>query len=152
MEKFKSVDNLISQLKPSGPVYCIRRNSIQVASKYFQKKFPGKILYAVKTNPNPVVLDAIINSGINEFDVASIKEIQQIKKIKPDDLEDFDIICAGFPCQPFSNAGKKQTFSDDRGLLFDEVIRLAKAKKPRFMFLENVKHILKVSESFKTFI
>ena len=84
MEKFKSVDNLISQLKPSGPVYCIRRNSIQVASKYFQKKFPGKILYAVKTNPNPVVLDAIINSGINEFDVASIKEIQQIKKIKPD--------------------------------------------------------------------
>ena len=84
MEKFKSVDSLISQLKPSEPVYCIRRNSIQVASKYFQKKFPGKILYAVKTNPNPVVLDTIINSGINEFDVASIKEIQQIKKIKPD--------------------------------------------------------------------
>ena len=47
MEKFKSVDSLISQLKPSEPVYCIRRNSIQVASKYFQKKFPGKILYAV---------------------------------------------------------------------------------------------------------
>ena len=84
MEKFKSVDNLISQLKPSEPAYCIRRNSIQIASKYFQKKFPGKILYAVKTNPNPIVLDAIINSGINEFDVASIKEIQQIKKIKPD--------------------------------------------------------------------
>ncbi len=84
MEKFKSVDSLISQLKPSEPVYCIRRNSIQVASKYFQKKFPGNILYAVKTNPNPVVLDTIINSGINEFDVASIKEIQQIKKIKPD--------------------------------------------------------------------
>ena len=84
MEKFKSVDSLISQLKPSEPVYCIRRNSIQVASKYFQKKFPGKILYAVKTNPNPLVLHTIINSGINEFDVASIKEIQQIKKIKPD--------------------------------------------------------------------
>ena len=84
MEKFKSVDNLISQLKPSEPVYCIRRNSIQIASSYFQKKFPGKILYAVKTNPNQVVLNTIISSGINEFDVASIKEIQQIKKIKPD--------------------------------------------------------------------
>ena len=77
MEKFKSVDNLISQLKPSGPVYCIRRNSIQVASKYFQKKFPGKILYAVKTNPNPVVLDAIINSGINKLKTI-IKERRRI--------------------------------------------------------------------------
>ena len=76
----------------------------------------------------------------------NIEPNDDVKKINPDDIEDFDIICAGFPCQPFSNAGKKQTFSDDRGLLFDEVIRLAKAKKPRFMFLENVKHILKVSD------
>lgn len=48
-------------------------------------------------------------------------------------------------CQPFSNGGKKQCFEDSRGLLFDEIIRIAKHKKPRFMFLENVKHILKVS-------
>tara|TARA_Y100000590_G_scaffold417833_1_gene517952 strand:+ start:2526 stop:3704 length:1179 start_codon:yes stop_codon:yes gene_type:complete len=83
MEKFKSVDALISQLKPNDPVYCIRRNSIHIASKFYQKRFPGKVLYAVKTNPNSMVLDTIISSGINEFDVASIKEIQQIKKIKP---------------------------------------------------------------------
>ena len=61
-------------------------------------------------------------------------------------IPNHDILLAGFPCQPFSNAGKKKTFSDDRGLLFDEVISLAKAKKPRFLFLENVKHILKVSD------
>ena len=84
MEKFKSVDDLIGQLKPSKPVYCIRRSSIRIASKFFQKKFPGKILYAVKTNPNPIVLKTIIDSGITEFDVASIKEIDQIKKIKSD--------------------------------------------------------------------
>jgi DNA (cytosine-5)-methyltransferase 1 len=48
-------------------------------------------------------------------------------------------------CQPFSNGGKKKTFDDSRGLLFDEIIRIAKVKKPKFMFLENVKHILKVS-------
>ena len=59
-------------------------------------------------------------------------------------MDTIDIICAGFPCQPFSNAGNKETFTDDRGLLFDEIIRIAKVKKPRFMFLENVKHILKV--------
>ncbi len=83
MQKFKSVDELISQLKPEKPVYCIRKKSIHVASKTFQKKFPGKILYAVKTNPHPEVLKAISESGINDFDIASIKEIEEIKKINP---------------------------------------------------------------------
>ena len=83
MEKFKSVDELIKQLKPTEPVYCIRRNSVKISSKYFKDKFPGKILYAVKTNPNPIVLKTIIESGINNFDIASIKEIEAIKKIDP---------------------------------------------------------------------
>ena len=83
MEKFKSVDELIKQLKPTEPVYCIRRKSIKISSKYFKDKFPGKILYAVKTNPNPIVLKTIIESGINHFDIASIKEIEAIKKIDP---------------------------------------------------------------------
>ena len=83
MEKFKSVDELVKQLRPKEPVYCIRRKSIQLSSKYFQNKFPGKILYAVKTNPNPDVLKTILESGINNFDIASIKEIEAIKKINP---------------------------------------------------------------------
>jgi len=83
MEKFKSVDELVKQLKPTEPVYCIRRDSIKLSSKYFLNKFPGKILYAVKTNPNPFVLKTIVESGINNFDVASIKEIETIKKISP---------------------------------------------------------------------
>jgi DNA (cytosine-5)-methyltransferase 1 len=48
-------------------------------------------------------------------------------------------------CQAFSNGGKKKCFDDERGLLFDEIVRIARAKQPRYMFLENVKHILKVS-------
>jgi len=83
MQKFRSVDELVSQLKPVEPVYCIRKNSIQVASKTFQNKFPGKILYAVKTNPHPEVLKTILQSGIDNFDVASIKEIEDINKINP---------------------------------------------------------------------
>ena len=83
MQKFKSVDELVKQLRPTEPIYCIRRKSIQLSSKYFQNKFPGKILYAVKTNPNPVVLKTILESGINNFDIASIKEIEAIKKINP---------------------------------------------------------------------
>ena len=73
-----------------------------------------------------------------------MRPIGDIKKIDPKTLKDFDILCGGFPCQAFSNAGKKKTFEDDRGLLFDEIIRLVKVKKPKFLFLENVKHILKV--------
>ena len=64
MQKFKSVEQLISQLKPEKPVYCIRKNSIQSAVKYFNKNFPGKILYAVKTNPNEKVIRQIILGGI----------------------------------------------------------------------------------------
>ena len=69
-----------------------------------------------------------------------------VRKINPEEIEDMDIICGGFPCQAFSNAGNKKTFSDDRGLLFDEIMRIADNKKPKFMFLENVKHILKVGD------
>ena len=86
MQKFKSVDELVNQLKPVEPIYCIRKNSIQLASKYFQNKFPGKILYALKTNPNPIVLKAIVESGINNFDIASIKEIETIRKISPNSI------------------------------------------------------------------
>ena len=64
MEKFKSVDELVSQLKPVEPIYCIRKNSIQLASKTFQKKFPGTILYAVKTNPHPLVVNTIIELSL----------------------------------------------------------------------------------------
>jgi len=74
-----------------------------------------------------------------------IEPVNNVKDIDPEKLEDFDIICAGFPCQAFSNGGKKLCFEDSRGLLFDEIIRIAKVKKPSFMFLENVKHILKVN-------
>ena len=84
MQKFKTVDDVINQLKPERPVYCIRKNSIHVASKTFQNKFPGKVLYAVKTNPHPAVLKTIVDSGIENFDVASIQEIEDIRKINPD--------------------------------------------------------------------
>lgn len=74
-----------------------------------------------------------------------IDPVSNVKDIVEKTIPDFDILCGGFPCQPFSNGGKKKTFEDERGLLFDEIMRIANYKKPKFMFLENVKHILKVS-------
>ena len=80
MQKFKSVEELVSQLKPEKPVYCLRKKSILSASKFFQNNFPGKILYAVKTNPHSEVIKTLIKSGIDQFDVASIEEIKSVKK------------------------------------------------------------------------
>ena len=74
-----------------------------------------------------------------------IEPVPDVTKIDEHLMPDFDILCGGFPCQAFSNGGKKKCFDDERGLLFDHIIRIAEKKKPKFMFLENVKHILKVS-------
>ncbi len=81
MEKFSNVNELVNTLKPVKPIYCIRPSAIKNAIKFFKEKFPGKILYAVKTNPNEYVLKNIINNGIERFDVASIDEVKTIKKL-----------------------------------------------------------------------
>ncbi len=83
MQKFKDVNELVKTLQPNFPVYCIRPESIKSSVNFFKKNFLGKVLYAVKTNPNEKVLKHIINSGIEHFDVASINEIKLIKKLKP---------------------------------------------------------------------
>jgi len=81
MRKFKSVDELVNTLKPDYPVYCIRPEEIKKSVNFFKEYFPGKILYAVKTNPHEKVIRQIISSGVKDFDVASLKEIKLIKKI-----------------------------------------------------------------------
>ena len=83
MQKFNSVDELVNTIRPVDPIYCIRPNSIKSACNWFKSNFPGKILYAVKTNPNEKVIKHIGECGINRFDVASINEIKLIKKIFP---------------------------------------------------------------------
>ena len=81
MRKFKTVNELVNTLKPDHPVYCIRLEEIKKSVNFFKENFPGKILYAVKTNPHEKVLKQIIANGINDFDVASLNEIKLIKKI-----------------------------------------------------------------------
>lgn len=62
-----------------------------------------------------------------------------ITKISSSEIPDFDVLCAGFPCQPFSIAGKRLGFEDTRGTLFFDVARILKEKKPKAFLLENVK-------------
>ena len=84
MRKFKSVNELVNTLKPDYPVYCIRTDEIRKSIKFFKNNFPGKILYAVKTNPHEKVIKQIISNGVKDFDVASLNEIKLIKKISSD--------------------------------------------------------------------
>ncbi len=73
-------------------------------------------------------------------------------KINTNDLPDIDLICAGFPCQSFSVAGKRLGFADDtRGTLFFEVARIAEAKRPPLLLLENVPGLLS-HDGGRTFI
>ena len=64
------------------------------------------------------------------------------RNIDPADLPDFDLLCGGFPCQAFSNAGLRRGFADARGTLFFEIARLAQAKRPSYLLLENVPGLL----------
>ncbi len=57
-------------------------------------------------------------------------------------IPSFNVLCAGFPCQPFSICGKRQGFADTRGTLFFEICRILNETKPEVVFLENVKHLL----------
>ena len=65
-----------------------------------------------------------------------------VTTIDPRNLPNFEILCAGFPCQPFSISGKKQGFLDARGTLFFDICRIIDYKKPAVVFLENVKHLV----------
>lgn len=69
-----------------------------------------------------------------------------IRKISPFDIPDFDILCGGFPCQPFSQAGYKRGFDDnhqsERGNLFFSIAEIIEAKRPKAFFLENVRGLL----------
>src|SRR5699024_3374393 len=62
-----------------------------------------------------------------------------IRTVKPKDMPEFDCITGGFPCQSFSIAGKRRGFQDTRGTLFFEIARIIRERKPKLVFLENVK-------------
>lgn len=90
------------------------------------------------------VFSSDINSECQRTYNANFGEVPQgdIRDISEDDVPAFDVLCAGFPCQPFSISGKQKGFADDRGTLFFEICRFIEKQQPRVVFLENVKHLI----------
>lgn len=74
-----------------------------------------------------------------------------IRQIDASDIPDFDVLVAGFPCQPFSVMGRKKGFDDPRGNLFFEIERIVKVKRPSVIFLENIANLLEHDEG-KSFL
>ncbi len=68
---------------------------------------------------------------------------KDIFSLNPYEIPDFDMMCAGFPCQPFSQAGMEKGFDDPRGVVFFKLLELIKVKKPSIVFFENVPNLVR---------
>ncbi len=91
----------------------------------------------------------VMTSEIKPYAVQVLKDnypqdniVGDITQVDANLIPDFDILCAGFPCQAFSSAGKRQGFADTRGTLFFEVERILRVKKPKGFILENVEGLV----------
>lgn len=103
----------------------------------------GGFRIAFEQNNCNCVFSSDIDPFVQKTYAANFREVPfgDITKIDEKDIPDHDIICAGFPCQSFSIAGKRLGFEDVRGTLFFDVARIIKEKKPKAFILENVKGI-----------
>lgn len=81
--RYASIGEVIERLEPSYPVFCVFPDVLRERAKAFVEGFPGIVLYAVKCNPHPYVLEALAEGGISHFDTASISEIATIAGLMP---------------------------------------------------------------------
>ena len=87
-------------------------------------------------------IDQQLNALYKEY--FGLETALDIRHVDPTRIPDHDILCAGFPCQPFSHAGNRKGFKCERwGDLFDRVMKILRAKKPHYFILENVPHLKK---------
>ena len=109
--------------------------------RYSFEQAGGKCVFSSEFNP---AAQRVYYDNYGDYPFGDITEIDE------NSIPDFDVLCAGFPCQPFSICGLKKGFEDTRGTLFFDVCRIIKAKQPSVVVLENVKHLTKHDKG-KTF-
>ncbi len=80
---YRSVDDMVHELRPETPVQCLRPATIVATAKRFLKAFPGEVMYAVKTNPDRRVLAYLARAGVTHYDVASLSEIKLVADALP---------------------------------------------------------------------
>ena len=114
---------------------CCGIGGFRVALESFQKK---------NTNIrfNCVLSADIKDDAIKTYNLNFNENNKKKNLLEINEIDDFDLLCAGFPCQPFSSAGNKKGFSDDRGEIIFKIIDICKKYKPRFVILENVSNLI----------
>jgi len=118
IDKFSGIGGFRRGLELSGGYRCVWSNDFnKYANQVYLRHWP----------------DSNHNSG-------------DIRRVDTEEIPDHDLLCAGFPCQTFSVAGKRLGFKETRGTLFFEICRIAEAKRPRLLLLENVKGLLSHEE------
>ncbi|MDD4795412.1 MAG: DNA cytosine methyltransferase [Bacilli bacterium] len=103
----------------------------------------GGFRYALEANGGNCVFSSEWDAYCQESYQLNFNEkpYGDITKISEKDIPPHDVLCAGFPCQPFSISGKQKGFEDTRGTLFFDIARIVKYHKPKIIFLENVKNL-----------
>lgn len=84
MRNDHSALGVATTLRPISPVTCIRPHAAAKAARFFSEKFPGKVLYAVKANPTPELIQVLWENGVDHFDVASIAEVRRVRAMLPE--------------------------------------------------------------------
>lgn len=80
---FPDIGSLLRTLQPRQPVYCVYPHIYRDAAQHFVSDFPGRVLYAVKANNHPLVIEALASGGIEHFDCASTEEIELVQSLVP---------------------------------------------------------------------
>ena len=112
----------------------------------------GSFHYSFKRFDWKCVMSCDIDEAVRETykENYGVSPMGDITEIEPINVPAYDILCAGFPCQPFSNCGQHKGFADKRGTLFFNIMKFVKFHKPKIIILENVSGLLNHDEG-KTF-
>lgn len=114
---------------------CCGIGGFRIALENFQKKHS-------KYKFECVLSADIKDDAIKTYNLNFNEDNKKLNIFDIDEIPSFDLLCAGFPCQPFSSAGNKMGFQDNRGGIIFKIIDLCKKYKPKYVILENVSNLI----------
>lgn len=117
--EFPSVSDMLQAWRPREPVYCIHPHVYQETARHFLQGFPGRVLYAIKANDDPDVVQILHRAGVAHFDCASLAEIALVRRLCPRATCYFMV-----PVAPRGDAGKAQRDHGVRHFMVDHEGRL----------------------------
>ena len=117
---------------------CCGIGGFRVAIENFEKK-------TNKYNFKCVLSADIKNDALETYNINFNENNKKLNIFDIKEIEPFDLLCAGFPCQPFSSAGNKKGFDDDRGGIIFKIIEICKKYNPKYVILENVSNLITIN-------